>query len=405
MSFIQAFRQRGDLSFQGMRKTALSLLPTDPMERDRLYRDLKRGIGILDDDDHLNMYLHSFGKMHKAKLDTAFNCVPNAESLFASDLEIYDWGCGQGTASICLLDFIRSKRIDTSHVKFFCLIDPSSAAVYRAKDVIQCYGFSSVNHIVKDFDSLITDDFPKSNAKKLHLFSNILDVDAFDLAHFIRLFQQVFGGENYFVCVGPYYSNNRRVDDFIAATDPDTMFATDNRERGEWLNEWTISLRVFVKDFHRIESVQDIRKRIEESHKKAQFFAGYILDAIAEEYKGTAIEDETECLYNALSAFDVKSNIPLDDNAEYDSKLAVLANIISRGLPTKAPILLENIFSDTYHISQKPEVGSVIDYHSTHTVKAKEIHEALHVIDPRFNVDSYNGDMLESRVSSLCITS
>lgn len=396
MPFIQAFIQRGDLSFQGMRNTALSLLPTDPMERDRLYRDLKRGIGILDDDDHLNMYLHSFGKMHKAKLDTAFNCVPNAESLFASDLEIYDWGCGQGTASICLLDFIRSKRIDTSHIKSFCLIDPSSAAVYRAKDVIQCYGFSSVNHIVKDFDSLIADDFPKSNAKKLHLFSNILDVDAFDLAHFIRLFQQVFGGENYFVCVGPYYSNNRRVDDFIAATDPDTMFATDNRDRGEWLNEWTISLRVFVKDFHRIESVHDIRKRIEESHKKAQFFAGYILDAIAEEYKGTAIEDETECLYNALSAFDVKSNIPLDDNAEYDSKLAVLANIISRGLPTKAPILLENIFSDTYHISQKPEVGSVIDYHSTHTVKAKEIHEALHVIDPRFNVDSYNGDMLGS---------
>lgn len=396
MSFIQAFRQRGDLSFQGMRNTALSLLPTDPMKRDRLYRDLKRGTGILDDDDHLNMYLHSFGKMHKAKLDTAFNCVPNAENLFASDLEIYDWGCGQGTASICLLDFIRAKRINASNIKSFCLIDPSSAAVQRAKNVIQCYGISSVNQIVKDFDSLVADDFPKSNARKLHLFSNILDVDVFDLAHFIQLFQQVFGGENYFVCVGPYYSNNRRVDDFIAATDPDTMFATDNRERGEWLNEWTISLRVFAKDFLRIESVQDIRKRIEESHKKAQFFAGYILDAIAEEYKGTAIENEAESLYNSLSAFDVKSNIPLDDNAECDSKLAVLANIISRGLPTKAPILLENIFSDIYHISRKPEAGAVIDFHSTHTVKAKDIHEALHVIDPRFNVDSYNGDMLGS---------
>ena len=174
------------------------------------------------------------------------------------------------------------------------------------------------------------------------------------------------------------------------------MFATDNRERGEWLNEWTISLRVFAKDFHLIESVQDIRKRIEESHKKAQFFAGYILDAIAEEYTGTAIENEAESLYNSLSAFDVKSNIPLDDNAECDSKLAVLANIISRGLPTKAPILLENIFSDIYHMSRKPEAGAVIDYHSTHTVKAKDIHEALHVIDPRFNVDSYNGDMLGS---------
>lgn len=396
MPFIQAFRQRGDLSFQGMRNTALSLLPTDPMERDRLYRDLKRGTGILDDDDHLNMYLHSFGKMHKAKLDTAFNCVPNAESLFSYEVEIYDWGCGQGTASICLLDFIRAKRINTSNIKSFCLVDPSPVAVNRAKDVIQCYGISSVNLIVKDFDSLVASDFPQSTARKLHLFSNILDVDAFDLAHFTQLFQQVFGGENFFICVGPYYSNNRRVDDFIAATDPDTMFATDNKERGEWLNEWTISLRVFVKNFHRIESVQDIRKRIEESHKKVQFFAGYILDAIAEEYKGTTIEKEAESLYSALSAFDVKSNIPLDDYTECDSKLAVLANIISRGLPTKAPILLENIFSDIYHISQKPDEGAVIDYHTTHTIKAQDIHEALHVIDPRFDVECYNGDMLGS---------
>ena len=64
--FTRQFILRGDISFIGMRNTALSLLPTDKTVLDKLYNDLKRGTGILDDEVHLNMYLKSFGKMHKA---------------------------------------------------------------------------------------------------------------------------------------------------------------------------------------------------------------------------------------------------------------------------------------------------------------------------------------------------
>ena len=110
-NFIDIFRQRGQISFTGMRNVAMSLLPTDKMKLDKLYNDLKRGTGILDDDDHLNMYLRSFGKMHKAKLDAAFKCIHNPSDLFGSPVEIYDWGCGQGTATVCLLDFLKANRI------------------------------------------------------------------------------------------------------------------------------------------------------------------------------------------------------------------------------------------------------------------------------------------------------
>ena len=81
---------------------------------------------------------------------------------------------------------------------------------------------------------------------------------------------------------------------------------------------------------------------------------GFVLDAVAEEYSKSDKADNAEGLYRSLSAFDVKSNIPLAYNSNTDSKLAVLANIISRGLPTKAPLLLENTFSDLFHISTKP---------------------------------------------------
>ena len=125
-----------------------------------------------------------------------------------------------------------------------------------------------IKKTIKLFDNLTWDDFAKSNAKKLHLFSNILDVKAFDLAKFIHLFQQSFQGENFFICVGPYYSNNHRVDEFIAATNPDITFANVDKESGAWKDAWTISMRVFFKDFQHIESIENIGKRIEESQKK-----------------------------------------------------------------------------------------------------------------------------------------
>ena len=65
--FTREFISRMDISFIGMRDTALSLLPNDKMVLDKLYNDLKRGKDILDDEMHLNMYLKSFGKMHKTK--------------------------------------------------------------------------------------------------------------------------------------------------------------------------------------------------------------------------------------------------------------------------------------------------------------------------------------------------
>ena len=393
--FVRIFNERGNISFVGMRETAMSLLPKDRTQCNKLYYDLNRGKGILDDDDHLNMYLHSFGQMHKAKLDMAFNSMSGAD-VFGEEVEVYDWGCGQGTATICLLDFLKENNI-TQNIKNIFLIEPSSAATKRAKDVIKCFNPSlNVITIIKDFDSLETSDFKRNNTRKVHLFSNILDVEAFDLAKFIHLFQKVFGSDNYFICVGPYYSNSRRVDEFVAATAPNVMYATLNKDRGTWRGEWTISMRIFFKRFDRIETLENIRKRIEDSHKKEQFFAGFVLDSVSEEYTQSDLAKEAEGLYNALSVFDVKSNIPLGYNIVNDSKLAVLANIISRGLPTKAPLLLENFFSDTYKISTKPEKEALVEYKSTHKLSVKEIYEALHVIDPRFNVDFYDGDMLES---------
>lgn len=136
--FTKEFIRRNDISFVGMRNTALSLLPKDKTVLDGLYNDLRRGTDILDDETHLNMYLRSFGQMHKAKLDAAFSCLPDIQKIFSDNLEIYDWGCGQGTATICLLDYLNKKGVSYS-ISQINLIEPSIQASTRAEEVISCF--------------------------------------------------------------------------------------------------------------------------------------------------------------------------------------------------------------------------------------------------------------------------
>ena len=403
--FIEHFKERGDISFIGMRETALSLLPKDKTILNRLYEELRRGKEVLDDEIHMNMYLRSFGQMHKAKMDAAFERLPKDMNVFDEEIEIYDWGCGQGLATICLLDYLRTNGTNHSF-RSIHLVDPSSAAVDRAVGVLSCYDHNMmVKTTKKEFDDLVADDFPRSRVRKVHLFSNILDVEFFDLASFVSLFQKCFDGPNFFICVGPYYSNNKRVDEFVNAIIPDTMFATMTKDVGAWKNQWSISLRVFFKVLSRIEPVADIRKRIEEFHKKDQFFAGYVLDAVAETYSHSKMANEAETLYRSLSAFDVKSNRPLDGRtADTDSELAVLANIISRGLPTKAPLKMERLFTKIHRFSEEETKKGTISFPSKNNLQVSEIIDALHVIEPRFDVDYYNGDMLESPFETAFIT-
>ena len=378
--------------FLNIRKKACELLPKDKVERDKIFQEMQGGTAVLESEDTLNMYLNSYGNMHYAKLMEAF--THSVLQTFQNEIEIFDWGCGQGVATICFLDFLNYNRI-ACYLRTIHLIEPSPLAGERAERIIRYfYPKIKVNRLQKTFDELCSKDFEKTNTTKIHLFSNILDVTSFDLAQFIYFFQQTFLGKNYFYCVGPYYTNNKRVDEFVVAATPDEVYGMFNASRGQWKNEWTIAMRVFFKNFKQIERLEDIRKRIEDFHKKEQFFAGYVLDAVTEEYKKTPLGEETEILYRSLSAFDVKSNIALGNHKEYNSVLAVLANIISRGLPTKAPLLLENYFADFFGIATKPEAGAALRYAATKKLNAQQIYDALHIIDPRFDMKYYNADML-----------
>lgn len=401
-----------DITFDLVRDCAVRQLSVySHNELDRLYGDLERGKGILDDDDHLNMYLKCFGKMHKAKLFAAFESSDIINSVLEEpwEIEIYDWGCGQGTATICLLDYINERGFSPKILRVN-LIDPSEKALERAGFILSQYELLydvEIKLTAKKFDDLtVTDieDIDGNEIRKIHLFSNILDVTTFDLADFTHLFQKSQLGYNLIICVGPYYSSNQRMNDFIEAINPDARYVTFERGRGQWLKEWTISLRVVGYRVKAIELPEDIRKRITESQKRKQLFAGYILDWVDGALKDSEYEDLSKPLMRMLATFDVTSDVPMDLPEDIDPVLAVMNNIITRGLPTRASEDIEKIFCNSFKFSESNKSDYVIEYKGKGKATALEVFEALHVIDPRFSTADYNKDILESSFEKSFIT-
>ena len=90
-----------------------------------------------------------------------------------------------------------------------------------------------------------------------------------------------------------------------------------------------------------------------------QFKAGYIVDTIAKvvtdfranmdmhETNGKKQLDQINGLLQQASSFDVEFPFEYDpDFKNLNSVLATLNNVITRGLPTRAPIILEKLFTE-----------------------------------------------------------
>ena len=94
-----SFQKIWDIAFDFVRK-----LPSDLC--DELHESLNRGVDVLDSEPLLQMYIYAFGKMHNAKLQYAFEHLQKNVFKYR-EIEIVDYGCGQGLATICYHDFLQ----------------------------------------------------------------------------------------------------------------------------------------------------------------------------------------------------------------------------------------------------------------------------------------------------------
>lgn len=199
-----------DPSFEKVWDIAFDFVQKLPSELcDELHDSLNRGIDILDSEPLLQMYIYSFGMMHNAKLQYAFNNVQKPVINY-EEVEIVDYGCGQGLASICYHDFIIEHNCD-QRVRRITLIEPSEMALSRAELLCsRFYPDAEIIAINKQFDDLTNDDLIlSSDIPTIHLLSNILDVESYDLPHLSRLVKEQSVGDNEYVLVSPMQNSQR----------------------------------------------------------------------------------------------------------------------------------------------------------------------------------------------------
>jgi len=203
-------------NFKSIRNVAYQYIQSigDPIE---LYNNLQRGEKIIDDEKLLYKYLASFGGKHKDKLYSSFEVI--IQKIQNEKFDIVDWGCGQGTATMLLIDYAKEHNINLD-IENITLVEPSSLALSRALlhiDILKQkdYNLKSINSDLDCLDEKELDT--KSTNKTLHLFSNILDIESFTLDNqFFKKVSQSYNSDAIFVSVSPYRNdkNNNRLDLF-----------------------------------------------------------------------------------------------------------------------------------------------------------------------------------------------
>lgn len=347
MSYESKIKSLNEPSFDAIRSIANNeIAHLSRSQRDQLWLELNRGVALLDSHEHMCQYISSFGNMHKAKLFDAFKRLP--KEAYQNEIEIVDWGCGQALGTINLFDFLKSLNA-SQNIKKITLIEPSKAALERGKINLSAYIDDSTELVtISEFFENISPKTieTKSNRTVVHIFSNILDVVQIDLKHLANLIDKAVLTDNYLICVGPLNPTNKRIDAFFRYFDEDLIDNIYEYENSNFLDRnWTYKGRIY-----KLEKNQKGHLITIEYYPTVQFHAAYELDIIR------LLRQKNSVDFNHLLAhFEVAA--PFDLGASvYDDVhpvLAVLNNIICRGLPTKSSVFIEEKFQSAFGLSER----------------------------------------------------
>lgn len=189
---------------------------------DRFYSyQLERGRKILSTEEECIQYLIVYGGMHYHKLISAFGST-QFENVVGRNIEIIDWGSGIATASTVLIDYLIDKQIGLN-IEKITLIEPSISATNKGKELLckifqndeNIYG--SIKVINKSINDVNCEDIETEPENiKVHLFSNIVDVQGIELNHLYDLVVSCFYETNRIICTSPKndYEDRVRLDEF-----------------------------------------------------------------------------------------------------------------------------------------------------------------------------------------------
>ncbi len=201
-AYEQKIKGKRSVSMRSFIEAAEELIPAAYSSCPWRHGELDRGMAILASEDALNCYLAAYGEIHVTKMLSALEHLPYQD--IQDGFEIVDWGCGQGLASVCFLDWIEQNRMRMRPGRI-TLVDASRAALSRALLHVSMKLGSGVDACAVQTD--LSADSIKMPHKALsgrvtvHLLSNIIDVPVVNVDAITRAIV-AYGHNNYVVCVG-----------------------------------------------------------------------------------------------------------------------------------------------------------------------------------------------------------
>ena len=272
-------------------------------------------------------------------------------------------------------------------VKKVVLIEPSEVARDRAKTHVNAYLRDEDKIVVigKYIDDVKVDDIVSDEPVTLHLFSNILDIPSIDLLRLANCIKTNLKGLHYFFCWGPLNQGNNRIDSFWSYfNEADSVFFnTHNKQEynaeGKLIKtySYTAKNRVFKVNGDECELI------FVDYYQPKQFHAAYQLDAVCKALKSVD-KNKLDGLHKNISDFEVQTPFDIGASIYEDVHpiLAVLNNIITRGLPTKASPFLESAFADLGNQLLEDRLGGIA--YDINGLNGEDLFLAMHLIDPRW---------------------
>ena len=294
---------------------------------------------IFDQEDELNGYAAAYTNWHKGKLRIAFDHMPT--DTFVGEIAVIDWACGQGLATIFLHEYLEEKGYNC-RIKEVILVEPSEKALDRAKFNIEAIDNKiKVSTVNKKLDDVIDFDIKLFEKRKaVHLFSNIFDIQGISLKHITENLLVNLSKDNYIICVSPYYQQvESRYNTFLQYFQrPLSWQFRESQSQKDVLGyTYNILSLALLAD----KSGQIIKY---DYFPASQFRACFALESVK-----PMVEDFTAHTY-----FDVYAPYELGASISDDVEpiFAVLNNIVSRGLPTKPSLKVENVLSEKLSCSE-----------------------------------------------------
>jgi hypothetical protein len=183
------------------------------------FDDLDRGTRVLSNETECNQYIALYGGHHFHKLYAAYRST-RFENIKDRNVEIIDWGCGQALATCILVDYLIDTDIELN-VSSVTLIEPSAIALQCGCNYVHQMLQNSLSigsmlrRISKYIDELLPVDLVSDPGNiKIHLFSNIIDLEGFDLRQLHRLIIDSFQGVNRIIYTSPDNLRKQRLDTF-----------------------------------------------------------------------------------------------------------------------------------------------------------------------------------------------